>query len=74
VCVLVRVCECVCVCSGGGRRIERVDVSVDGGETWTFATLKHPVQQGDQRVCVCECVRVCVCMCECVCVCLCLCV
>jgi sulfite oxidase len=25
--------------AGGDRRIERVDVSIDNGETWTLATL-----------------------------------
>ena len=28
--------------SGGGRAIERVDVSVDGGETWDCAVLQQP--------------------------------
>jgi sulfite oxidase len=27
--------------SGGGRRIIRVDVSVDGGDTWRAATITH---------------------------------
>lgn len=31
--------------SGGGRGIVRVDVSADGGKTWTTATLKEGAQQ-----------------------------
>ncbi|KAF7829874.1 inducible nitrate reductase [NADH] 2-like [Senna tora] len=28
--------------SGGGRKVTRVEVTVDGGETWLVATLDHP--------------------------------
>eukprot|EP00538_Stauroneis_constricta_P011208 CAMPEP_0119554022 /NCGR_PEP_ID=MMETSP1352-20130426/6614_1 /TAXON_ID=265584 /ORGANISM="Stauroneis constricta, Strain CCMP1120" /LENGTH=678 /DNA_ID=CAMNT_0007600537 /DNA_START=94 /DNA_END=2130 /DNA_ORIENTATION=- len=31
--------------SGGGRKIERVDVSIDGGKTWTAAELFKPIEQ-----------------------------
>ena len=31
--------------SGGGRAIERVDVSVDGGESWTASELYKPIKQ-----------------------------
>jgi sulfite oxidase len=31
--------------SGGGRKIERVDVSIDGGKTWTAAELHKPIEQ-----------------------------
>lgn len=31
--------------SGGGRKIERVDISVDGGENWTAAELYKPIEQ-----------------------------
>ena len=31
--------------SGGGRKIERVDVSMDGGESWTAAELYKPIEQ-----------------------------
>jgi len=31
--------------SGGGRGIERVDVSVDGGESWTAGELYKPIKQ-----------------------------
>jgi hypothetical protein len=31
--------------SGGGNKIARVDVSVDGGKTWTEATLQNQVGQ-----------------------------
>ncbi|KJX94277.1 hypothetical protein TI39_contig4204g00020 [Zymoseptoria brevis] len=35
--------------SGGGRRIVRVDVSADGGETWQQATLKGDEAKGTRR-------------------------
>jgi sulfite oxidase len=31
--------------SGGGREIQRVDVSIDGGTTWTAAELYKPIKQ-----------------------------
>jgi sulfite oxidase len=31
--------------SGGGRKVERVDVSVDGGESWTASELYKPIEQ-----------------------------
>lgn len=31
--------------SGGGRKIERVDVSIDGGKTFTAAELHKPIEQ-----------------------------
>mmetsp|Transcript_26349 Transcript_26349/g.62706 ORF Transcript_26349/g.62706 Transcript_26349/m.62706 type:complete len:256 (-) Transcript_26349:604-1371(-) len=31
--------------SGGGREVQRVDVSIDGGETWTAAELYKPIKQ-----------------------------
>lgn len=31
--------------SGGGREIQRVDVSIDGGKTWTAAELYKPIKQ-----------------------------
>lgn len=31
--------------SGGGRAIERVDVSVDGGDSWTASELYKPIKQ-----------------------------
>jgi sulfite oxidase len=31
--------------SGGGRKIERVDVSINGGETWQAAELYKPIKQ-----------------------------
>ena len=35
--------------SGGGREIQRVDVSLDGGNTWTAAELYKPIKQGWNR-------------------------
>jgi len=35
--------------SGGGRGIERVDVSIDGGKSWTAAELYKPVEQKMNR-------------------------
>lgn len=35
--------------SGGGRGVVRVDVSLDGGETWTEATLKQEQDQSRSR-------------------------
>ena len=35
--------------SGGGRKIERVDVSIDGGKTWTAAELYKPIEQKRNR-------------------------
>lgn len=35
--------------SGGGRKIERVDVSVDGGKNWTAAELYKPIEQRYNR-------------------------
>lgn len=35
--------------SGGGRKIERVDVSIDGGKTWTAAELYKPIEQRRNR-------------------------
>jgi hypothetical protein len=35
--------------SGGGRKIERVDVSIDGGKTWTAAEL-YKVRGGVQHI------------------------
>ena len=34
--------------SGGGRRIARVDVSVDGGNTWHPSELKHDPNSSDE--------------------------
>lgn len=31
--------------SGGGRAIERVDVSIDGGKSWTASELYKPIEQ-----------------------------
>mmetsp|Transcript_34963 Transcript_34963/g.51959 ORF Transcript_34963/g.51959 Transcript_34963/m.51959 type:complete len:670 (-) Transcript_34963:83-2092(-) len=31
--------------SGGGRKVERVDVSIDGGTSWTAAELYKPISQ-----------------------------
>eukprot|EP00571_Detonula_confervacea_P010899 CAMPEP_0172303722 /NCGR_PEP_ID=MMETSP1058-20130122/5237_1 /TAXON_ID=83371 /ORGANISM="Detonula confervacea, Strain CCMP 353" /LENGTH=624 /DNA_ID=CAMNT_0013014665 /DNA_START=47 /DNA_END=1921 /DNA_ORIENTATION=- len=31
--------------SGGGRKVERVDVSVDGGDSWTASELYKPIKQ-----------------------------
>jgi sulfite oxidase len=31
--------------SGGGQEIQRVDVSIDGGKTWTAAELYKPIEQ-----------------------------
>ena len=31
--------------SGGGRKIERVDISIDGGQHWTAAELYKPIEQ-----------------------------
>ena len=31
--------------SGGGRKIERVDISIDGGKNWTAAELYKPIEQ-----------------------------
>lgn len=31
--------------SGGGRKIERVDVSLDGGKNWTATELYKPIEQ-----------------------------
>lgn len=31
--------------SGGGRAIQRVDISIDGGENWMQATLQNPSNQ-----------------------------
>jgi Mo-co oxidoreductase dimerisation domain len=31
--------------SGGGREVQRVDVSIDGGKTWTAAELYKPIKQ-----------------------------
>merc|ERR1719487_951959 len=28
--------------SGGGRKVIRVEVSIDGGKTWTLSKLHHP--------------------------------
>ena len=35
--------------SGGGKEIQRVDVSADGGKTWTAAELYKPIKQGWNR-------------------------
>ena len=35
--------------SGGGREIQRVDVSIDGGKNWLPAELYKPIQQGWNR-------------------------
>ena len=35
--------------SGGGRKIERVDVSIDGGKNWTAAELYKPIEQRRNR-------------------------
>lgn len=35
--------------SGGGRKIERVDVSIDGGKTFTAAELYKPIEQRRNR-------------------------
>ena len=35
--------------SGGGRKIERVDVSLDGGKSWTAAELYKPIEQRRNR-------------------------
>ena len=28
--------------SGGGRKVIRVEVSIDGGKTWTLSKIRHP--------------------------------
>lgn len=28
--------------SGGGRKVTRVEITLDGGETWRVCTLDHP--------------------------------
>ena len=35
--------------SGGGKKIERVDVSIDGGKTWAPAELYKPIEQRRNR-------------------------
>lgn len=35
--------------SGGGRKVERVDVSIDGGKNWTAAELYKPIEQRRNR-------------------------
>lgn len=35
--------------SGGGRKVERVDVSIDGGKSWTAAELYKPIEQRRNR-------------------------
>jgi hypothetical protein len=35
--------------SGGGRKVERVDVSTDGGDNWTAAELFKPIEQRRNR-------------------------
>jgi hypothetical protein len=35
--------------SGGGRKVERVDVSIDGGKTWQAAELYKPIEQRRNR-------------------------
>eukprot|EP00339_Tiarina_fusa_P021654 CAMPEP_0116996322 /NCGR_PEP_ID=MMETSP0472-20121206/168_1 /TAXON_ID=693140 ORGANISM="Tiarina fusus, Strain LIS" /NCGR_SAMPLE_ID=MMETSP0472 /ASSEMBLY_ACC=CAM_ASM_000603 /LENGTH=650 /DNA_ID=CAMNT_0004694907 /DNA_START=127 /DNA_END=2076 /DNA_ORIENTATION=+ len=35
--------------SGGGRKIERVDVSIDGGKNWQAAELYKPIEQRRNR-------------------------
>jgi sulfite oxidase len=35
--------------SGGGRKVERVDFSIDGGKTWTAAELYKPIEQRRNR-------------------------
>ena len=35
--------------SGGGRKIERVDVTIDGGKNWTAAELYKPIEQRRNR-------------------------
>lgn len=35
--------------SGGGRKIERVDVSIDGGKNFTAAELYKPIEQRRNR-------------------------
>jgi sulfite oxidase len=35
--------------SGGGRKIERVDVSLDGGKNWTASELYKPIDQKRNR-------------------------
>lgn len=29
-------------CEGGGRKVTRVEVTMDGGETWKVCRLEHP--------------------------------
>ena len=36
--------------AGGTRTVERVDVSVDGGENWAVATLAGPARPGEWRL------------------------
>jgi len=33
--------ECLVVRAGGGRKVTRVEVTLDGGETWHVCTLDH---------------------------------
>jgi hypothetical protein len=35
--------------SGGGRKVERVDVSIDGGKNWQAAELYKPIEQRRNR-------------------------
>lgn len=35
--------------SGGGKKIERVDISIDGGKTWTAGELYKPIEQQRNR-------------------------
>lgn len=35
--------------SGGGRKIERVEISIDGGKTWTASELFVPIEQRRNR-------------------------
>uniref|UniRef100_A0A7S2YTY0 sulfite oxidase n=1 Tax=Entomoneis paludosa TaxID=265537 RepID=A0A7S2YTY0_9STRA len=35
--------------SGGGKQVVRVDVSIDGGKTWTASELYKPIEQGYNR-------------------------
>lgn len=35
--------------SGGGRKVERVDVSIDGGKTWQASELYKPIEQRRNR-------------------------
>lgn len=41
--------------SGGGRKVIRVEVSIDGGKTWTLSNLTHPETPTEYGKCWCWC-------------------